>query len=182
MNIEFVARRVRLDPGVREIVEKKLAKLAKVLPKDAQAHVVVERMKKDYAVEVTVVGRQRTWTAKEIGQDQQAAAHAVLDRIGSQAKKTKSKVREEKKHRAPGGVRSPEVWVPPASASAPSDGDRPLGPRSEQVTARPMFEEDALHRFTSRDQDVLVFRDPSSDSLRVLYRRRDGSLGLLIPS
>jgi putative sigma-54 modulation protein len=180
MNIEFVARRVRLDPEVREIVEKKLAKLAKVLPKDAQAHVVVERVKKDYAVEVTVVGRQRTWTAKEIGQDQQAAAHAVLDRIGSQAKKTKAKVREEKKHRAPGGVRSPEIWVPPASA--PSDGDRRLGPRAEQVTARPMFEEDALHRFTSRDQDVLVFRDPGSDSLRVLYRRRDGSLGLLIPS
>ena len=181
MNIDFVARRVRLDPSVREIVEKKLAKLAKVLPKDAQAHVVVERVKKDFAVEVTVVGRQRTWTAKEIGQDQPAAAHAVLDRIAAQAKKTKAKVREEKKHRAPGGVRSPEVWEAPA-AVAPADGDRRPGPRAEQVTARPMFEEDALHRFTTRDHDVLVFRDPGSESLRVLYRRRDGSLGLLIPS
>jgi hypothetical protein len=45
-----------------------------------------------------------------------------------------------------------------------------------------MFEEDALHRFTSRDHDVLVFRDPGSDALRVLYRRRDGSFGLLMPS
>lgn len=180
MNIDFVARRVRLDARVREIVEKKLAKLSKVLPKDAQAHVVVERVKKDVSLEVTVVGRQRTWTAKEINQDQQAAAHAVLDRIAAQAKKTKSKVREEKKHRSPGGVRAPEVWAAPAPAPR-SDSGGLLGPR-EAVRARPMFEEDALHRFTSRDHDVLVFRDPGSDALRVLYRRRDGSLGLLMPS
>jgi len=181
MNIDFVARRVRLDPDVREIVEKKLAKLAKVLPSDAQAHVVVERVKKDVSVEITVAGRQRTWTAKELGQDQQAAAHAVLDRIVAQAKKTKAKVKEEKKHRAPGGVRVPEAWRPPVAAEPAEDQRRP-GPRAEQVTARPMFEEDALHRFTARDHDVLVFRDPGTESLRVLYRRRDGSLGLLIPS
>jgi len=182
MNIDFVARRVRLDERAREIVQTKLAKLAKVLPKDAQAHVVVERVKKDVSLEVTVVGRQRTWTAREINQDQQAAAHAVLDRIASQAKKTKAKVKEEKKHRAPGGVRSPALWAPPAATAAPAEGERGTGPRAEQVRARPMFEEDALHRFTTRDHDVLVFRDPGSDALRVLYRRRDGSLGLLIPS
>jgi ribosomal subunit interface protein len=180
MKIDFVARRVRLDPVVRDIVEKKLSKLAKVLPRDAQAHVVVERVKKDVSLEVTVAGRQRTWTAQEIGQDQQAAAHAVLDRIAAQAKKSKAKVKEEKKHRAPGGVRSPEAWA----VARPGDGgEPPIGPRAEPVTARPMFEEDALHRFTSRDHDVLVFRDAASDNaLRVLYRRKDGSLGLLIPS
>jgi len=181
MNIEFVARRVRLDERVRDIVEKKLEKLLKVLPKDAQAHVVVERLKKDVSLEITVVGRQRTWTAKEVNQDQQAAAHAVLDRIAAQVKKTKAKVREDKKHGAPGGVRAPEGWAPPAPAPRP-DGERPMGPRAERVTARPLFEEDALHRFTSRNHDVLVFRDPGSDALRVLYRRRDGSLGLLIPT
>src|SRR5262249_35020168 len=135
MNIEFVARRVRLDARAREVVEKKLAKLVKVLPKDAQAHVVVERVKKDVTLEVTVVGRQRTWTARESTADQQAAAHAVLDRIAAQAKKTKAKVREEKKHRAPGGVRSPAVW---AAAPPRGDGEGSVGPR-EAVRARPMF-------------------------------------------
>src|SRR5262249_21202444 len=126
----------------------------------------------------TVVGRQRTWTARESNSDQQAAAHAVLDRIAAQAKKTKSKVREEKKHRAPGGVRSPAVWAAPAPRR---DGEGSLGPR-EAARARPMVAEAALQRCASKNHDVRVFRDPGSDALRVLYRRRDGSLGLLIPS
>jgi putative sigma-54 modulation protein len=180
MKIEYTARRVKLSPKVREIVEKKFIKLSKVLPADAQAHVIVHAEKKGVTVEVNVVGRQRTWTAAEIGGDQETATHAVLERIEAQAKKTKQKVKEEKKHTS-AGVRSPEVWAP---AAVPGDGpvERRMGPEAEQVKARPMFEEDALTQFTARDKDVLVFRDPSSDALRVLYRRRDGSLGLLIPS
>src|SRR6185369_5228264 len=99
--------------------------------------------------------------------------------IAAQAKKTKAKVKEEKKHRS-SGVKSPESWTPPVDGEAVAAA--PTSPLAESVKARPMFEEDALHRFTSRDHDVLVFRDPGSDSLRVLYRRRDGTLGLLIPS
>jgi len=181
MKIDYTARRVRLDPKVREIVEKKLVKLAKVLPADAQAHVIVHGEKKGVTVEVNVVGRQRTWTATEVGGDQETAAHAVLDRIAAQAKKTKAKVKDDKKHGS-AGVRSPELWVAPVVPVDRMEAPPKMGPRAQQVKARPMFEEDALTQFTAKDGDVLVFRDPSSDALRVLYRRRDGSLGLLIPS
>lgn len=178
MNIGFTARRTKVDPRLRDIVEKKLTKLSKVLPKDAQAHVVVRGEKKTVSVEVTVVGRQRTWTATETGIDQETAGHAVLDRIAAQAKKTKARVKEDKKHR-PSAVRSLEVWHPGAAAEKREIA--PTGARREPIAVRPMFEEDALDAFSSSSREVLLYRDLTDDAFRVLYRRRDGSLGLLIP-
>ncbi len=181
MNIAFTARRVKLDPRVRELVEGKLTKLSRVLPSDAQAHVIVQTEKKGVSVEVTVVGRQRTWTATEAGVDQEIAVHAVLERIEAQARKARSKVTEDKKHRGP---RARAAWLEGdgrlAPEAAPASSAR-AARRSERVKALPMFEEDALSEFAGSEKDVLIYRDAGDETLRVLYRRRNGNVGLLIP-
>ena len=71
MKIDFTARGLRLDPAVREMAEAKLERLSKVLPEDAQAHVVVRREKKEVAVEVTVQARQHAWVAAASGAEQE---------------------------------------------------------------------------------------------------------------
>lgn len=176
MKIDFTARRVKLHPAVRDVVEKKLQKLEKVLPRGAQAHVIVEAGKKDVSIEVGVVGKSHSLLAAASGPDQSAAAHAVMERIEAQAKKTKAKAKETKK-RAASTVRSAAAFTQPEG-----EPRRAGGPRREAVTARAMFEEDALTSFSGSTREVLVFRDlGASDAFRVLYRRRDGGLGLLIP-
>lgn len=181
MNIDFTARRLKLDPRVKELVEKKLAKLARVLPPDAQAHVIVHSERNAVAVEVTVVGRQRTWTATERADDQVSAVHLVLDKIAAQAKRTKAKTKEEKKHREPVARAAGTLAVAPASGDGRPARSR-AALRREPVDARLMFEEDALTAFAASPREVLVYRDPTDESFRVLYRRRDGSLGLVVPT
>jgi putative sigma-54 modulation protein len=181
MNIDFTARRLKLDPRVRELVETKLSKLERVLPPDAQAHVIVKSEKKGVSVEVTVVGRQRTWTATEGGPDQESAVHAVLERIAAQAKKTKAKVKEEKKKQGRGTLKAVEAWTGPAEAAEVTVPAAPRPPKAERIVARPTFEEDAVHKFQKWDRQIMVYRDPTDDSLRILYRRRDGSLGIVVP-
>ena len=179
MNIEFTSRRARLHSGVKELIEKKLEKLVKVLPPDVQAHVILRGENKGVSLEVTVVGRQRTWTATEVGTDQEAMAYDVLERIEAQVRKTKAKVKDEKKHR-PSAIKGPKG----AEEEPPEEpkSRRPAALKAETVVARPTFEEDALHKFVKWNRDVMVFRDPSDESFRVLYRRRDGSIGLLAPT
>src|ERR1035437_691505 len=65
MNIEFTSRRARLHDGVKELFEKKLGKLEKVLPPNVQAHVFLRGENKGVSLDVTFVGRQRTWTATD---------------------------------------------------------------------------------------------------------------------
>lgn len=177
MNVEFTARQVTWKPDVRELIEKKLGKLEKVLPRDAQAHVVLRAEKKSVSIEISVAGRQKTWTAKESGESQEAAAHAALDNIAAQAKRTKGRVKEEKKHRV-SAVKSPASW--PAAEADETPEHEPEAKR-EVVSIRAMFEEDALTSFAGGDKEVMVFRDPTTDALRVLYRRGDGRIGLVVP-
>jgi len=41
--------------------------------------------------------------------------------------------------------------------------------------------DEAALALESSGQEVLVFRDAANDRLSVLYRRRDGDLGLVVP-
>ena len=176
MKAVYVARRVRIHPWLRDVVDTKLGKLERFFPRTAQAHVAVRREKNVVEVEVSVAGRHGTWKATASGPDQRTAAQAAMGRIAAQVRKSKAIVREEKKRSAP-SVRKPEAWPEPPAAERPR-GD----PRREPVPARTMFEEDALAAFHASDRDVLVFRDLGADAeLRVLYRRRDGRVGLVVP-
>ena len=177
MKVTFTARHVRLHPRLRSIVETKLAKLGRTLPGDAEAHVVVTAGKKDLEVEVSVAGRHGTLTAVARAGYQTSAAQEVMDRISAQAVKSKTKSTGVKK-RAASPVRNPKTW-PADSAAEPA---RNAGPRRETQSPRAMFEEDALTAFAASRREVFVFRDPASHhALRFLYRRQDGSLGLVVP-
>jgi len=176
MKTVYIARRIRIHPSVPEIVDTKLAKLERFLPRTVQAHVAVKREKNHVAVEVAVAGRQRTWKATASGPDQRTAAQEVMDRIAAQVKKSKALVKEEKKRSGP-TVRKPEALPEPEAAR--TEG---AGPRRETSSARTMFEEDALAAFHGSKSDVLVYRDLGADeALRILYRRRDGRVGLVAP-
>jgi ribosomal subunit interface protein len=178
MKTVYIARRIRIHPSLPEVVDAKLAKLERFLPRTVQAHVVVKREKNDVAVEVAVAGRHHTWKATASGPDQRTAAQEVMDRIAAQVKKTKALVKEEKKRSGP-SVRKPEGWPETETARADRAG---TGPRRETAAAQTMFEEDALAAFHGSTSDVLVYRDLGADAaLRVLYRRRDGRVGLVVP-
>ena len=180
MKTDFTARGLRLDPSVREMAETKLERLSKVLPEDAQARVVLRKEKKEVSVEVTVQAKSHAWAATATGAEQEVVVREAIEHIEAQVKKSKAKVKEEKKHRAP-TVRRPESWTaeaPPVEAPKPET----RAPKVERVTPRPTFEEDAVHKFLKWDRQIFVYRDPSDDTLRILYRRRDGSLRILVPA
>ena len=91
----------------------------------------------------------------------------------AKAKKTKTRVKEEKKHTV-SGVRSAVAAVP-AEKAVPA-AEKP--PRTESYEARPMFDEDAPNVFDRGRKEVLAYRDPSDDGIRFLYRRKDGTVVL----
>jgi putative sigma-54 modulation protein len=177
MKVEVTARRLTVDAKTKDTIEKRLEKLSKVLPREAEAKVVLRVEKRGVLVEVTITARQRTWTAEAVAADQLTAAQNALDRVVAQAKKTKARVKEEKKHTV-SGVRSAQAAAPPEKPVPP----REKPPRTETYEARPMFDEDALNVFDRGKREVLAYRDPSDDQIRVLYRRKDGTVVILTPA
>ena len=53
--------------------------------------------------------------------------------------------------------------------------------RSPRYQLKPLAVEDALSNLEENDEEILVYRDASSDRINVVYRRRDGDIGLIEP-
>jgi hypothetical protein len=52
--------------------------------------------------------------------------------------------------------------------------------RARPPAVKPMGVDEAALAMESSGQEVLVFRDASNEKVSVLYRRRDGDLGLIV--
>jgi putative sigma-54 modulation protein len=52
---------------------------------------------------------------------------------------------------------------------------------TEKVPAKPMSVEEAVEQLASSRDEFLVFTNASSESVAVLYRRKDGNYGLIEP-
>jgi putative sigma-54 modulation protein len=53
--------------------------------------------------------------------------------------------------------------------------------RTERLAAKPMTVEEAMAQLDLGAREFLVFRNAASETLNVIYRRRDGDYGLIEP-
>ena len=53
--------------------------------------------------------------------------------------------------------------------------------RSRRSVVKPMTLDEAAFEMEGRAEGVLVFRDAATERVNVLFRRRDGNLGLIEP-
>jgi len=63
----------------------------------------------------------------------------------------------------------------------PAEAPGPRVIRSRRFAVKPMTIEEAALEVGASADGVLVFRDASTERVKVLYRRKDGNLGLIEP-
>ncbi len=175
MVVEFTGRQVEIAPAVRAQAERKIGKLGKVLPGITHVRVVIAADKHRQRAEVSVHSPHLDLVANAVAADAGVAVSTVIDKLTRQAQRHKAKVRGGKRRATVrgGAVRPPAPAAPAASS--------PRVIRSRRFVPKPMtLEEAAL--FVGRNGDgVLVFRDAGTRRIAVLFRRRDGNLGLIEP-
>ena len=54
--------------------------------------------------------------------------------------------------------------------------------KTENLHVKPMSVDEAVMQMDLLDNSFLVFTNSKSESLNVLYRRKDGDYGLIVPS
>jgi putative sigma-54 modulation protein len=181
MVIEFTGRQVEIAPAVRAQAERKIGKLAKVLPGVTHVRVIIGAEKRRFRAEVTVNSPLADLVANALAADPAAALGAVFDKLTEQVKRVKTRRREAPRRRMARGVATPPVApAPRPPAEAPGDG-RPRVIRSRRFVAKPMTMDEAALLVGGNGDGVLVFRDADTRRISVLFRRRDGNLGLIEP-
>ena len=185
MKIEYFARNVTVDDGIRRYVEEKLRKLAKFLadPEAAEARVTLEKEKHRFVAEVQVNDRFGALVAKETAGQMLDAVNLAVDKVETQAERArkKSKDRRRRAQRQDSNGSHWPVEVIARESVAPGSGNQPRVIETTQLQIKPMSIEEAALELDGRNLEFIVFRDIDTDRLSVLYKRRDENYGLIAP-
>ncbi|MGD9763745.1 MAG: ribosome-associated translation inhibitor RaiA [Candidatus Binatia bacterium] len=160
-----------MDPtlALRRYAEKKVQRVHKVMRHPIEAHVILDVNKRLHVAEITLSGEHFHVAAKESTGDMYSAIDLAMEKIERQIQKRVSK-RLAHRHEAPATAAAP----PRRRTAKPAVS-------TERVTVEQMSIADAVRRLGRDGADVLLFLNEATETLNVLYRRRDGGYGLVEP-
>ena len=181
MQITVTFRHVEPTPALRAYAEEKLEHVKKYLRRPVDAHVILSVAKERHVAEITLQADHVTMFAKEETHDLYSAIDLALDKLEHQAQKLKAKRRD---HKGPSGSRggeAAEVRTSVLAAEPPEPGTDRRIIRTQRVPAKPLSLEEAVEQLDLSGDEFLVFTNASHQTLAVLYRKKDGSYGLIEP-
>jgi putative sigma-54 modulation protein len=177
MNVEITGRHVVITPAIRTYVLKRLRKFSKILGDDISFHVIVDVEKERQAAEILLKSKLLDLTANVVSDDMYNSIIRAIEKIERQALKHKSKIIEGKRQRAKAKSVANKLGV--GEPSARTLAQRTDGIREEEAQRKPMAVEEAVIELNHSDYPFVVFRNAESGAVNVLYRRKDGSIGLI---
>jgi putative sigma-54 modulation protein len=178
MDITVTFRHTEPIESLKAYAEEKVSKMEKYLDSHAEAHIVltVEKFRHQADVNLSING---TWIKgfEETG-DMYSAIDQVMDKIEKQLKRHLSKIRNHRPENQRGEEEASDKEKEETAALAQ---DEPVI-EVERMVAKPIDPEEAAMQINLSKQDFLVFRNSKSREINVMYRRKDGNLGLIEPA
>ena len=182
--IEIIARNMRLTENLKEYIEKKAAKLERHLQDIDEIRVEVSHVKSARSAtdrqvaQLTVHGRGFILRTEERADDIHAAFDTALDKMQRQVERFKGK-----RNRGRGDGRSAAEVVEEQMPIDEETGELlPLVVRRKKFIVLPMDEDEAVEQMRLLGHDnFFIFFNPEVNSIQVLYRRRNGTYGLIEP-
>jgi putative sigma-54 modulation protein len=181
MRLELTGRHVTVSPGLRSLVNQKLARvLRQVNDSGISASVIVAREKFLKVVETSLHARgERFLHAVARADSWELAVNQAIEKLEQQARKMKGKWQVRKRRGA--GRRAVRPVVPTGEDAAATATRRRRIVRASRYSVKPMTVEEATLELEDQEAAFLVFRDAVTEAVNVLYRRKDGQLGLIEP-
>jgi putative sigma-54 modulation protein len=178
MRLDITGRHVDIGASLRQLIQKRLAKLERLLNDNAvSGQVILTKEKYRHRTEVIIHARG-DHTLRGLGEGN-AWAISIRDavaKIEQQAQTLKGKWGERKRRAAPRRIA--------AAAASPDVAPASVARRIVRATTyavKPMSVDDAVLRVESGPETFIVFRNAESDAVSILYRRTDGNYGLIEP-
>jgi len=171
MNIVITARKTTVKDSFKERVEKKLAKFDRFFD-DATATVVVTNEKGRETVEITIQSMGMFFRAEKTTGDRIDSLESVTDSLMKQIIRNKSKL--QKRFRS-------GAFVEPVVDEPAYEEENVHVVKVKTFPVKPMTEEEAILQMNLLGHTFFMFRNADSGEINVVYSRRNGDYGLLVP-
>jgi putative sigma-54 modulation protein len=194
MRLNLTGRHLEITPALRRLVANRVGKLQRMLNDGAvSAQVVLAREKHRHLTEITLHarGEQFLHAVGDTGNWETSLTDAT-DKLAHQVQKLKGKRQERKRRGVKGAAQAPfepqsvtqaaNQRAPVVSNVAPAPRVRPRMPRTLRASRqaiRVMSVADAARALDGDSDGIVVFLDPESGLINVMYRRLNEELTLV---
>ena len=193
MQLQVSGRNLDITEPLREYAERKLARIERHLTEDTRVdlELAIERNRSISAnqhAELTVWTRGPVLRAHEYAEDMYAAIDLAVDKLDRQVRRYRERRRHWRPHHQ---ARDIEALLPlseddEAASATLANGEEPELPiptivKTKRFNMKPMHPDEAALQLELVGHAFYVFLNAESDAVAVIYRRRDGNLGVIEP-
>jgi len=168
MNISFTFRNTDAEEWLKDYAGKKLAKIQKYIDKPIDAQVTLSVEKFRSVAEIKVLTKGITLNGKEEAKEMALAIDKVVEKIERQTKKYKEKTRNYKENASK--AEEFELYE-----DEHEDEIHAGIAETRRVVLKPMSVDDAMMEMEESKNTFAIYRDLSTEEVRLLYRREDGN-------
>lgn len=173
MKYNIRGEKVEVTPAIKSYIEDKIGKLDKYFESadTITATVVIKVRGKEQKIEITIPAMHYTLRSEESHDDLYAAIDLTVDKLERQIRKNKTKLNSKIKKNM---IRNFEMDL---ADNFEEDNSKVI--KRKSVDMKPMDEEEAILQMNMLGHSFYVFKNVDTDSLCVLYLRKDGSYGII---
>ena len=162
-----------------DVWDKTKDRIAKLFPADTEATITLSLEKQVATVEVTIPMNKRYARAEVQDADMTAAMDKTVDILEGQVVRYKKRMRTKIRNGADAyAAEYAAILVPEESLD-----DEPLVKieKVKRFAVKPMDAEEAVMEMELVGHSFFVFRDAETDEVSVVYKRKNGTYGLIEP-
>lgn len=178
MQVQVTFRHVEPSEAVKEYAREKVEKIQKYLDGPVEANITLGVEKHRHEADITILASGLKIHGKEITGDLFSAIDLVMDKLETQVKRYREKLKGRNSGRR-GGSETPFKVDIFEAESLPEPTPRIVN--SHRLTAKPMDVDEAAMQLDLSQDDFLVFINARTEVMNVIYRRGDGNFGLIEP-
>ena len=173
MRYNIRGERVEITDAIESYIKDKIGKLDKYFenPEDISANVVIKVRGKEQKMEITVPAMHYTLRSEESHDDLYAAIDLTVDKLERQIRKNKTKINSKIKKNM---IQNFEMDL---VDNFEEDESEVL--KRKRVDMKPMSEEEAILQMNMLGHSFFAFKNVETDSVCILYQRKDGNYGII---
>jgi putative sigma-54 modulation protein len=176
MYIDFTGRQVEVSTDLRRYTQERLRKIVRLLGEEFGLHVILTAEKHRRIAELTLKFHDHTVVGVEETGDIRISISGAIDKLARQAVRLVDRRRTSKRRPKPTAAVLLNVL-----GAGQVDHDEHRIVHSERLPLKPMSVEEAVEALDRSHAGAVVFRNPDSERVNVIYHRPDGHLGLIEP-
>ncbi|MBQ7761041.1 MAG: ribosome-associated translation inhibitor RaiA [Clostridia bacterium] len=173
MKMNFTARQMRVYDSVKENAEKKLSKFDKFFEDGCEMDVTFSLPNGKEKVEVTIHAGGMVYRAEEAAETFAIAIDSSIEALERQIRKNKTRLQKRIKAE---GFQIIEEDLPDVA-----EDEYVHNIKTKTFSFKPMSVEEAILQMNMLGHDFFVFKDADTLETCVVYKRKAGGYGLILP-